>query len=183
MPNESGKYVGRVLILLLLAFAGALWFDVGGINAQMAKLISDAPRTAASGPNPPAATAGTGSASAQITQAWFLNAPGYEGADAERKSNGARMVVYFHKHGCDLCRRVEHELFASAEMKQLLAGVVKVRVDIEAGPRELRLAQQFGAGETPALIAFGADGLARKVPLQNAGGLLSGAQLAAECER
>ncbi len=171
-------------MLLLLAFAGALWRDVGGINEQMANLIHFSPP-----PAPPSSltekldAATTGPAVPQVTQAWFLNASGYEGAEAERKRSGARMVVYFHRHGCELCRRVEHELFASAEMKHLLLGVVKVRVDIEAGPPEIRLAQQLGAGDTPTMIAIGADGVVRKVPLQAAGALVSGAHLALECSR
>src|SRR5215831_20620093 len=123
---------GALVLIATLAFAGALALDVGGLQSR---LFAEAPgrqrEIAAKWPAPaPQKPAGP------ITPAWYLGATGYEGAELERQSARANMVIYFQKRACEPCRRFEHEVLASPEVKSFLGDVVKVRVDPDDGAAE-----------------------------------------------
>jgi hypothetical protein len=111
-------------------------------------------------PSPPPAPKPT----APITPAWYLGASGYEGAELERQSARASMVIYFQKRGCDPCRKFEHEVLAAAEVKSFLSEVVKVRVDPDGGDPERKLALRFGVSAVPALAVVPQRGPPRLVP-------------------
>jgi len=179
-PRERGGTIGLIVFALALAFGAAIWFDVGHIGEQLARLVSDNPSRAAA-PSAASRDRTPPASPVAITQAWYLDVPGYAGADDERRAAHAPMLVYFQTRSCDLCRRVDRELLASPEMKPLLDGAVKVRVDVMSSAREQRLAQKLGALAVPALIEIDAKGLSHKLPLELAGKLVSPAQLAASC--
>ncbi len=107
-----------------------------------------------------------------LTQAWFLDAPGYEGAAAEQKKTGAPLLVFFHKRACEPCRMVEHQLLAAPELKHVLEGTVRVRVDLGSGPREELLAQKLQVASLPALVSISPAGAVRAITLQRGGLLL-----------
>ena len=182
MKNErerSGS-IGFIILFSVICFGAAVVFDLGGIGGKVNKLLAFGPPDTPSAPAAPApaptalpsAAIKTGDGAPAVTQAWFLDSGGYDGAVSERKSTGASMIIYFQKRGCDACRIVERELLASAEMKRFLASVVKVRIDVAAGDPETRIAQHFKVSDLPSLVAVSPSGDAHLVQLQRGGGLI-----------
>ena len=154
-------WIGGLALLLALAFGAALLLDVGGLQG---KLLADGPSSEhkvtprfapAAAPRPPAA---------EITPAWFLGASGYDGAELERQSARAPLLVYFQKRACDGCRRFEKEVLAAPEVKSFLGTVVKVRLDPDDGDREQKLAHRFGVTDLPAVVVVAQQGPPRLLP-------------------
>lgn len=133
--------IGWVVLFAALAFGAAFAVDFHGLQRA---ILDERPRHA-------------------VTPAWYLDASGYDGAEAEQKSAQAPMLVYFHKRVCEPCRKFEHEVLGPA--KPQLASVVKVRVDVDAGDREKQLAKRFGVESAPGLALVPADGTPRALPL------------------
>ncbi|HUJ26467.1 MAG TPA: thioredoxin family protein [Myxococcales bacterium] len=155
------SWIGGLALLLAVAFGALLWFDVGGVQTKLfaepgAKARVVVPKFPAA---PPAATP-----SGEITPAWFLGANGYDGAELERQSARAPLIVYFQKKSCDACRRFEKDVLAATEVKAFLGGVVKVRVDPDDGDREQRLAHRFGVAQVPAVLVVPPQGPPRLLP-------------------
>ena len=71
------------------------------------------------------------------------------------------MVIYFQKRKCDACRRFEHEVLGSAEVKSFLGDLVKVRVDPDDDPK---LAARFGVTSTPSIVVIPRQGPPRVIP-------------------
>jgi hypothetical protein len=180
-PRERSSNIGVIFLLLVLGFALAVWLDLGGLGMQMGKLINiplTRDKNAQPEPPPPASTTAPMVAGAPVTQAWFLDASGYDGAETERKNSGAPMVIYFHKRACDACKKVEHELLGASEVKKALEGVVKVRIDVAGSDRDAALSKKFGiVSDVPALVAVGQDGKPRLIDLRANGAQLTAAQL------
>jgi hypothetical protein len=154
--------IGALVLLAALGFGAALVLDLGGIQSR---LFADGaeqkpPPLAARLPSPPPPQ----KPSVPITPAWFLGASGYEGAELERQSARAGMVVYFQKRSCDPCRKFEHQVLGSPEVKSFLTGVVKVRVDPDDGDAEHRLAARFGVSGVPAVALVPHQGPPRLLP-------------------
>jgi thiol:disulfide interchange protein len=155
------SWIGGLALLLAVVFGAALWFDVGGLQGRL--FAEPAEKAQAIAPKlPPAAAAPH--APAEITPAWFLGASGYDGAELERQSARASLLLYFQKRSCEGCRRFEKEVLAAPEVKSFLTGVVKVRVDPDDGDREQRLARRFGVSQLPAVAVVPAQGPARLLP-------------------
>lgn len=174
------SFIGVAVLLLALGFGVALVMDVGGLQSKLfnegppekkppavAKLPAPADK-----PEPPPGP---------VTPAWFVGANGFDGAELERQGARAPMVVYFQKRRCDGCRKFEHDVLASADVKGFLETAVKVRVDPEDGEREKKLAQRFGVVTVPAFVLVPQRGPAHQIPLQRASGLLSPRELIAFC--
>jgi thiol:disulfide interchange protein len=152
--------VGALVLIAALAFAAALALDVGGIQSR---LFAEAPtkqREIAVKLPEPAAQKPAG----PITSAWYLGATGYEGAELERQSAHANMVIYFAKRACEPCRRFERDVLASPEVKAFLGGVVKVRLDPGDGAAERKLAVRFGVSDVPAIAVVPRQGAPRLMP-------------------
>jgi len=180
VKNEPERHsrIGLIALLGAVAFAAAALLNLGGFGRRLDAFFrfpitpEHAPPAAPALPPPVLAEA--------LTQAWFLDAPGYDGAEAEQKRTGAPLLVFFHKRACEPCRRVEHELLASPEMKHFLEGAVRVRVDVGAGAREDLLAQKLQVATLPALVAISPTGALHPITLQRGGLLLSPAQVVAQ---
>ena len=155
------SWIGGLALLAAAVFGGLLWFDVGGVQA---KLFADPPDSkreiAAKLPAPAPASP----PSAEITPAWFLGASGFDGAELERQSARATLLVYFQRKRCDGCRRFEKEVLAAPEVKSFLGTVVKVRVDPDDGEREQKLARRFGVSSLPAVAVVPQNGPSRLLP-------------------
>jgi thioredoxin family protein len=150
--------IGALVLLGALAFGAALVLDVGGLQSR---LFAEGPEKrppplARLPPLPPAARP-----SAPITPAWYLGQSGYEGAELERQSARASMVIYFQRRKCDACRRFEREVLAAPEVKSFLNDVVKVRLDADD---EQKLAARFGISGVPAVVVVPQQGPPRVVP-------------------
>jgi hypothetical protein len=155
---------GVIVLFLALAFGAALLLDLGGLQTKLftegpsqrpvvtAKLPERPPEKAPSGP---------------LTPAWFVGANGYDGAELERQSARATMVIYFAKRACEECRKFEREVLGTSEVKSFLEGVVKARVDPDDGEREQKLARRFGVDRLPALAVIPQRGPPHLVPLQH----------------
>jgi hypothetical protein len=150
--------IGVLILVAALGFGAALVLDVGGLQSR---LFADGPErpppAAAKLPSPPPPQ----KPAAPITPAWYLGSSGYEGAELERQAARASMVIYFQKRKCDPCRRFEHEVLASAEVKSFLAEVVKVRLDADD---EQKLAARFGISAVPAIAVVPQHGPPRVIP-------------------
>jgi thiol:disulfide interchange protein len=157
------SWIGGLALLLAVVFGGLLWFDVGGLQAKLLAETSEGKREiAAKLPEPAAAAAPR--TDAQITPAWFVDASGYDGAELERQSARATLLIYFQKKRCDGCRKFEKEVLAAPEVKSFLGGVVKVRVDPDDGEREQKLARRFGVSAVPAIAVVPRQGPSRLLP-------------------
>ena len=74
------------------------------------------------------------------------------------------MVIYFQKRSCDPCRKFEHDVLGSPEVKSFLADMVKVRVDPDDGAAEHKLPARFGVSGVPAVAVIPRQGPPRLVP-------------------
>jgi len=153
--------MGALVLIAALAFAGALVLDVGGLRSRLFAESPDPQREIAV-PRLPAPAAQK--PAAPITPAWYIGASGYEGAELERQSARANMVIYFQKRACEPCRKFERDVLASAEVKSFLADVVKVRVDPDDGAAEHKLAARFGVADVPAIAVIPHQGPPRLLP-------------------
>jgi len=153
--------IGVVVLLAALGFGAALVLDVGGLQSRLfAEGPERSPPPVAKLPSPALAD----KPAAPITPAWFLGASGYEGAELERQAARASMVIYFQKRRCDACRRFEHEVLGSPEVKSFLSEVVKVRIDTEEGDPDRKLAARFGVTGVPAVAVVPQHGPPRLIP-------------------
>jgi thiol:disulfide interchange protein len=153
------RLIGPLALLLAIAAGAAIVLDVGGIQRKLF-VEKDAPQLLMpklGAPPPPAKPP-------QVTPAWYLGAPGFEGADLERQSARAEMLVYFTRKRCDECRRFEREVLGAQSVRQFLDGVVKVRVDPDDGEREQKLQQRFEVKSLPAVVVVGQKGPPRLLP-------------------
>lgn len=180
-PPRSNA-IGLGLLGLAVLFAAAVATDFRGLQTRLftdstpAKAVPALAKPAlekpaAERPAPAAALA------ASVTPAWFLDASGFDGGELERQSARAPMVVYFQKKACEACRRFEREVLAAPEVKSFLGGVVKVRVGVDAGDREQKLARRFGVEDLPALVAVPQRGAPHVVPVRRAKAFLSPQEL------
>ncbi len=190
-PSARSSRIAVLSLLAILIFATAVALDLGGLGSWFQKMLmpaSPAPSSSDAGPaaapgearpfpgaQPPAPPPPPDS----LTQAWFLDSPGYDGAIAEAKKVNASVVIYFRKPQCEPCKRVEHDLLAAPELKRALETKGKVRIDVSAGEREARIAGQYNVQELPELIAIAPDGSARRIALTRGGILMSPAQVIA----
>ena len=164
--SRSSGVLGLLALLSALGFGAALLLDLGGLQG---KLFTEGPLEPKPLPAaallPPPATP-TPAPAGPVTPAWYLDASGFDGAELERQSARATMVVYFQKKRCDACRKFEKDLLAAPEVKAFLSEVVKVRVDPEAGEREQRLARRYEVKDLPALLVVPQRGPVRLVPVR-----------------
>ncbi len=151
--------IGAIVLLGALAFGAALVFDVGGVQSRLFAEPAEKPAVTPIAKLPAAGPAQK--PSAPITPAWYLGRSGYDGAELERQSARASMVVYFQKRRCDACRRFEHEVLAAPEVKSFLADVVKVRLDAD---EEQELASRFGVTAVPSVVVVPQQGPPRVMP-------------------
>src|SRR6185436_12438118 len=97
-------WIGALVFVAALAFGAALLLDIGGLQAR---LFAEGPEKGA----PPVAklppAAPPPKPAAPVTPAWYIGGSGYDGAELERQSARASMVIYFQKRKCDVCRRFE----------------------------------------------------------------------------
>ena len=151
-------WIGGVVLIAALAFGAALVLDLGGLQSRLfAEGPEKPPAIAAKLPAP----ALPPKPAAPITPAWFIGGSGYEGAELERQAARAAMVIYFQRHKCEACRKFEHEVLGSAEVKSFLTDLVKVRVDAD---EEKKLAARFGVTSTPAVVVVPRQGPPRAIP-------------------
>jgi hypothetical protein len=151
-------WIGALVFVAALAFGGALVLDVGGLQSR---LFAEGPEKA---PPPSAklpAPAPPPKPAAPITPAWYIGGSGYEGAELERQAARASMVIYFQKRDCDACRKFEHDVLGSAEVKSFLTDLVKVRLDFD---EEKKLASRFGVTGAPAIVVVPRQGPPRVIP-------------------
>ena len=153
--------IGALVLLAAAAFGLALVLDVGGLQSR---LFAEGPERQRELAPPKLPAPEVQKPAAPITPAWYLGASGYEGAELERQAARVNMVIYFQKRSCDPCRKFEHEVLGSAEVKSFLADVVKVRVDPDDGAAEHKLAARFGVSGVPAVAVIPHQGPPRLVP-------------------
>jgi len=154
-------WIGGVALLLAVAAGTALILDVGGVQSKLFAEPSE--RTQLVVPKLARAPAEQRPAP-EITPAWYLGASGYDGAELERQSARAPLLIYFQKKSCDGCRRFEKEVLGAPEVKEFLGGVVKARVDPDDGEREQKLARRFGISQLPAVVIVPLQGPPRLLP-------------------
>jgi len=153
--------IGAWVLVAAIVFGAALVFDVGGLQSR---LFAEGPERQRELAPPKLPAPDVQKPAAPITPAWYLGASGYEGAELERQAARVNMVIYFQKRSCDPCRKFEHEVLGSAEVKSFLADVVKVRVDPDDGAAEHKLAARFGVSGVPAVAVIPHQGPPRLVP-------------------
>ena len=153
--------LGAVIFLAAAAFGVALVLDAGGLQSR---LFADGPDRQREIPAPKLPAPSSQKPSGPITPAWYVGANGYEGAELERQSARANMLIYFQRRSCVPCRRFEHDVLASPEVKSFLGDVVKVRVDPGEGDAERKLAARFGVSDRPAVAVIPHQGSPRLLP-------------------
>lgn len=157
--------LGVAVLAAVLLFGAAVVLDFHGLQERLfAELAPGGPNkvVVAKLPERPVSAA----PAQPVTDAWYLDASGFEGGELEQRAARASMVVYFQKARCDDCRRFEREVLAAPAVKSFLGGVVKVRVDAEASGRELRLSRRFGVERLPAIVAVPLHGPPHLVPVR-----------------
>ena len=94
---------------------------------------------------------------------WYKDASGYARGVAEHHSTRKPLLVYFYTGWCPVCRDLDGHLFASASFRERSAALIKVKVNIESGSRELALAHQFYSARYiyPGDLSCRRDGIAR----------------------
>ena len=153
--------IGAWVLLAAIVFGAALVFDVGGLQSR---LFAEGPERKREIAPPKLPAPEVQKPVAPITPAWYLGASGYEGAELERQAARVNMVIYFQKRSCDPCRKFEHDVLGSPEVKSFLTDVVKVRVDPDDGAAEHKLAARFGVSGVPAVAVIPHQGPPRLVP-------------------
>jgi hypothetical protein len=155
--------LGGLVFIAALVISLALVFDAGGVRSRV---FGERPEQQREFAPPRLPAPATTTPSAAVTPAWYLGASGYEGAELERQSARANLIIYFQKRACDPCRKFEREVLASPEVKSFLADVVKVRVDPDDGAAERKLAARFGVSDVPAIAVVPDRGPPRRLPDQ-----------------
>lgn len=184
-PEPSGGIVGVLILLGVIAFGTAVVLDVGGLGGWFGRLLAGPKSTLSDGgvlsplpppppPKPKPVVIG------EVTQAWFVDASGYLGAQAEQKATNAPMLIYFRKRPCAVCKQVDHDLLGSPELKKLLEHVVKVRIDVDAGRREWEMTKVMQIKELPSLVSVSPDKSVHKIKFTQGGLLVPAAQVAAQ---
>jgi hypothetical protein len=180
-PEPGSGIVGVLILLGVIAFGTAVVLDVGGLGGWFGHLLAGPKSTLPDGgvlsplPPPPKPVV-----IGEVTQAWFVDASGYLGAQAEQKATHAPMLIYFRKRPCEVCKQVDHDLLGSPELKKLLEHVIKVRVDVDAGRREWEMTEVMQVKELPALISVSPDKTLHRIKFTQGGLLLPAAQVAAQ---
>jgi thiol:disulfide interchange protein len=80
---------------------------------------------------------------------WLEGADGYAEAQRLAKASGRPVVVYFYTDWCHFCRELERELLETPHVRAYLRGLVKVRVNPEAGPAEGAVGERHGVTSYP----------------------------------
>jgi thiol:disulfide interchange protein len=153
------RFVGPFVLIVAIVAGSALVLDVGGIQRRLFVEKDAPPKTL-----PVLAEQQPPPKPAEVTPAWYLGANGFDGAELERQSARAAMLVYFQRKQCDECRRFEREVLDAQSVRQFLQGLVKVRVDPDDGDRERRLMQRYEVASVPGVVVVSLQGPPRVLP-------------------
>lgn len=83
---------------------------------------------------------------------WLEGASGYEEAQRVAKASGRPVVVYFYTDWCNYCRELERELLDTPHVKTYLRGLVKVKLNPEAGAAEDAVSERHGVASFPTFL-------------------------------
>jgi thiol:disulfide interchange protein len=89
---------------------------------------------------------------------WYEGARGYEQAMAERSSSGKPVMVYFHTAWCGYCKRLDRDVFSTADFSQRYgASMLKVSINPEKGRAEASIAQQYAIRGYPTVFVVASN--------------------------
>jgi len=94
---------------------------------------------------------------------WLAGVAGLKTASAEQKTSQKPMLVYFYADWCGYCRKLESGVLATAEGRSALRGVIKVRINAEAGNDERQLAGELGIRGYPTLLLVTPEGGMKRI--------------------
>ena len=92
-------------------------------------------------------------------EAELRNAPGLETATARHERP---ILLFFTAPWCTACKGVKRNVLSSEAAREILARYILVEIDIEHGPREAELAEQWSIAALPTLIVLGRDGTSQR---------------------
>lgn len=94
----------------------------------------------------------SGLRSVMASDSWFENSGGHSAGEYAAKSSGHPMLVYFYTTWCPYCTKFENQVLASAAVKSVLAGFVKVRINLENSQFDQDLARDYGVRGVPSVF-------------------------------
>ena len=83
---------------------------------------------------------------------WHYGYSGYTQALELSEKNNAPVFIYFHADWCGYCRKLEDELIETADGKNALKRVVKVKISPESGSNEKALFEKLGGKGFPTIF-------------------------------
>jgi thioredoxin-like negative regulator of GroEL len=88
-----------------------------------------------------------------VSSSWFEGAEGLQRARKEQEYTNAPMIIYFRVDWCPYCQRMDQDITTSA-VRQILADVVKVRINPESSPADAEAARGMGVKGYPSVYVI-----------------------------
>lgn len=107
--------------------------------------------------------AGLGRGSGGWESDWLSGVAGLKAGTEAQKSSQKPMLVYFYATWCGYCRRLDANILATAEARETLEDVIKVRINAEESRETMQLAGELGVRGYPTLMLVSPDGDLRRI--------------------
>lgn len=107
--------------------------------------------------------AGLGKGAGGWESDWLTGVDGLKAGTEAQKSSQKPMLVYFYATWCGYCRRLDANILATAEARETLEDVIKVRINAEESRETMKLAGELGVRGYPTLMLVSPEGDLRRI--------------------
>ena len=93
-----------------------------------------------------------------LSETWHNGADGHASAETEQRDKGVPLLIYFYTDWCPYCKKFDQAMLPSREVAEFMKSVIKVRINPEAGPDELAIANRYGVHGYPSIFVVPVSG-------------------------